>query len=195
MVRKVQRVLTSEAFGRFLGWLSANYDLSVRQYETIRRKFIRYFIHKGCDDPDALFDQPVDIVVSKIETCAVCPHPLAYCYGVAKNVWRETMRTPGAVPLVQDIASSGNPTNDLEGLQLTCLERCLSQLSSADRDVVTRYHEGEGRVKLEIRKQLADELGGINAVRIRVCRIRKDLGLALASVLRNQRIESGVRGR
>ena len=38
---------------------------AVREYESIRRKLVRYFIHKGCSHPDSRFDETVDIIVEK----------------------------------------------------------------------------------------------------------------------------------
>src|SRR5450631_1666275 len=83
--REAKRTLTPELFGRCLRWLSSNDELAVREYQAIRSKLVRYFTHKGCADPDELFDETVDIVIRKIETCAEFPAPLAYCYGVARN--------------------------------------------------------------------------------------------------------------
>ena len=77
--------LTPEAFGRFLHWLSPDDQQAVSEYLSVRKKLVRFFVHKGCDDPDALFDETVDIVVKKIEECLDCSNPLGYCYGVARN--------------------------------------------------------------------------------------------------------------
>ena len=52
-----KRTLTPEAFGRFLRWLSEDDELAVREYDRIRKKLTRFFIHKGCTDPDDLFDK------------------------------------------------------------------------------------------------------------------------------------------
>jgi len=59
--------------------------------------------------------------------------------------------------------------------ELKCLDLCMDQLSPTDRDVITRYHQGQGRDKIETRRLLADGLGGANALRIKMCRIRKEL--------------------
>ena len=64
-----KRTLTPEAFGKFLRWLSEDDELAVREYQRIRTKLVRFFIHKGCTDADDLFDKTVDIVVAKVESC------------------------------------------------------------------------------------------------------------------------------
>ena len=183
MVR-TNRAVTPEAFGKFLRWLSEDDEQAAREYLQIRKKLIRYFINKGCDDPDSLFDETVDITVGKIEMCAECPIPLAYCYGVARNVWRQHRFDRKPVPLDQELASSENPALEIQEQEMKCLERCLSQLSPGDRDIVTRYYEGQASAKIEIRRLLGAEHGGQNALRIRTCRIRRDLGTCVVECIK-----------
>src|SRR5215510_7215906 len=176
-----KRKLTAEAFGKFLRWLSENDELAVREYQRIREKLIRFFIHKGCIDADDLFDKTVDIVVGKIELCTEYPNPLAYCYGVARNVWYQDTRERKSVPLEVDVPSPEHPDPKVHEQELQCLERCLDQLSPGDRDIVSRYHGEQGRDKIERRKLLADVAGGMNALRIKMCRIRKELRICVVA--------------
>jgi DNA-directed RNA polymerase specialized sigma24 family protein len=176
--------LTPEAFGKFLRWLSPDDELAVREYQSIRKKLVRFFIHKGCSDPDALFDETIDIVVRKIDACVECPSPLAYCYGVAKNVWRKNVREHKPVALDEDLGSPEYPEPEIREHELKCLERCVDQLSPTDRDVVTRYHQGQGRDKIETRRLLADRVGGLNVLRIRMCRIRKELRICVVDCVK-----------
>lgn len=167
--------LTPEAFGRFLRWLSPSDEQAVHEYLLARKRLVRFFVHKGCDDPDALFDETVDIVVGKIEECLDCSNPLGYCFGVARNVWLKYMRKHQRTdPINTDPTSCLPPEQDREQ-ELQCLERCVDKLSPGDRDIVTQYHRSHGRNKIDARKTLASELGGPNALRVRVCRIRKTL--------------------
>ena len=49
------------------------------------------------------------------------------------------------------------------------LDDCLDELSSADRDIAIRYHEGEKGEKIKNRQKLAEELDiSRNALRIKV---------------------------
>lgn len=175
-----KRKLTAEAFGKFLRWLSENDELAVHEYQRIRAKLVRFFVHKGCIDADDLFDKTVDIVVGKIESCTEYPNPLAYCYGVARNVWYQDTRERKSVTLDVDVPSPEHPDPKVHEQELQCLERCLDQLSPGDRDIVSRYH-GEGRDKIERRKLLADVAGGMNALRIKMCRIRKELRICVVA--------------
>jgi DNA-directed RNA polymerase specialized sigma24 family protein len=184
-----KRVLTPESFGKFLRWLSPDDELAIREYQSIRRRLVRYFVHKGCPDPDELFDQTVDIMVGKINSILERPaSPLAYCYGVAKNVWRQKMREYKPTILDADPVSPEPSDSIMYEHELQCLDRCVDQLSASDRDVITRYHHGEGREKIESRRVLADSIGGMNALRIRVCRIRKDLRICVTTCVKRSLI-------
>ena len=181
--REAKKALTPEAFGKFLRWLSENDEQAVRDYQLIRKRLVKYFIQKSCVDPDELFDETVDIVVGKIDTCAEITSPLAYCYGVAKNVWRQEMREYKSVVLDWDLVSPEQPDAGNYERELQCLEHCVDRLPASDREVITRYHQSQGREKIETRRLLADGLGGLNALRIRMCRIRKNLRLCVMDCL------------
>lgn len=179
-----KRALTPEAFGRFLRWLSADDELAVQEYQRIRTKLTRFFIHKGCTDADDLFDKTVDIVVGKIELCAHYSNPLAYCYGVARNVWYQAARERKLVAIDADVASLEHPDPKVRELELQCLERCLTRLSPGDREIIVQYHAGQGRDKIEARRMLAIGVGGTNVLRIKMCRIRKELRICVVACIK-----------
>jgi DNA-directed RNA polymerase specialized sigma24 family protein len=179
-----KRTLTPEAFGRFLRWLSDDDELAVREYQRIRGKLTRFFIHKGCTDADDLFDRTVDIVVGKIELCAEYSSPLAYCFGVARNVWHQNTRERKLVAIDADVASLEHPDPKVRELELQCLDRCLTQLSPGDREMIVQYHAGQGRDKIVARKLLAAGSGGTNVLRIRMCRIRKELRTCVVACIK-----------
>jgi DNA-directed RNA polymerase specialized sigma24 family protein len=178
--RQDKRTLTAEEFGKFLRWLSVNDEMATREYQVIRTKLIRYFTQKGCPDPDALFDKTVDIVVGKMDTCEQYSSPLAYCYGVAKNVWRQDLRERRSVTLDESVPSPAHADAGIHEQELKCLEECLDRLPPSERDIVIRYHQGQSHDKIETRKRLADGLGGLNVLRIKMCRIRKHLRVCVA---------------
>ncbi len=182
--REARKPLKPEDFGRFLRWLSTSDALAVQEYQVIRSKLIRYFVHKGRTDADELFDRVVDIVVGKIETCETCPSPLAYCYGVARNVWRTALREPEPDSLEDDIPVQQSIEGRMHEQRLTCLDRCLDQISPADRDVIMGYYGDRGHSKIESRRQLANGLGGANALRIRMCRARKQIHACMVECLK-----------
>ena len=186
VARAVKKALTAEAFGKFLRWLSPDDEAAVREYQSIRMRLVRYFVHKGCPDPNDLFDKTIDVVVGKIDECGDCPSPAAYCFGVARNIWRQYLRERNLaqpVDLEENMSLPAHPEPSFSEQELKCLERCVNELSPADREIVSQYHQGQGHDKIETRKHLADGLGGLNALRIKMCRIRKDLRVCVAACM------------
>jgi DNA-directed RNA polymerase specialized sigma24 family protein len=186
--REARRPLTPEAFGKFLRWLSENDELGVEAYQSIRRRLVRYFTQKGCADPDELFDETIDIVVGKIEAGEEVVSRVGYCYGVAKNVCRQDGRRRRFVSIDRDLVSPEHQEPPASEQALECLEHCVNQLSPSDREVITRYHRSKGSEKIATRKSLAAGFGGLNALRVKVCRIRKELRLCVVDCLKRSNI-------
>jgi DNA-directed RNA polymerase specialized sigma24 family protein len=168
--------LTPDAFARFLRWLAEDVELALKRYWALRKKLVNFFVRKGCSDPHELFDKTVDVVVRKIDAGGEYTNQDAFCYGVARNIWLEHSRKPKPDPLVTDNIPSP-PDDERESLEqkLKCLEGCMEELSPRSRDLITRYHQNQGRQKIESRKELAKEHGGENTLRIKAFRIRKSL--------------------
>ena len=168
--------LTPDAFARFLRWLAEDIELALKRYWIIRKKLLNFFVRKGCSDPHVLFDKTVDVVVRKIDAGGEYTNQDAFCYGVARNIWKEHRRKPNPDPLVTDnIPAPRNDERELLELKLKCLEGCMEELSPRSRDLITRYHQNQGRQKIECRRELAKEHGGENTLRIKAFRIRKSL--------------------
>ena len=182
--QKAKRQLTPEAFGRFLRWLSEDDGTAVEAYQSIRGRLVGYFSRKGCTDPHALFDETIDIVIGKLEAGEEILSPLAYCYGVAKNVWRQDHRKRTPVPIDRELRAPEPQDTRASEQELECLERCVSRLSPVDRVVITRYHRSRGGEKIATRKLLAEDFGGMNALRVKVCRIRKGLRLCVVDCIK-----------
>ncbi len=179
---------TQGAFQEFLRWLDQGVDSGGERYLEMRRRLVLYFDRKNCLTPDELADETLSRVARKLQEKGAITvlSPAHYCYVVAKFVFLEYTRRPerGQASL-EGLTRSGTlgagvpavPKEDAtwearENL-LESLERCLNQLSPADRELILEYHWGEGRTKIERRRQLAERLGlSPNALSIRACRIR-----------------------
>jgi len=176
--KKGSEGLTPEAFVKFLRWLSEDTELAVKEYHAIKAKLIKYFIRLGCDDPEDLFDRTVDVVVENVEKGSEYQSPLHFCFGVARNKYKEYLKKPRpSLSVNDDIPSPPLPDGDsgLNEQKLVCLERCMRKLPPRSHDLITRFHRGQGRERIESRKELAKEHGGDNALRIKAHRIRKKL--------------------
>ena len=161
-------------FHKFLRWLSEDPEIAAKEYERIRKKVVRFFIHKGWRDPDTLFDITIDRVVKIVDRGDQYSSPLALCIGVAVNIDREKRKKPDPEQLDDYIdPPAAEPDDDkaLHEQRLVCMERCLDELPREDRDLLINYHKGDGRERINGRKLLADALGGSNSLRIKVFRI------------------------
>ena len=107
-------------------------------------------------------------------------NPSAYCYGVAKFVWKVASRklSHAQVELDENVILSpsmnGNAAAELEAARQTveqrldCLETCLDSLADETRNFIIEYYREENGVKIEQRKLLAERLSTtLNALRLR----------------------------
>ena len=165
-----------EPFEVFLRWLSADRAIALKKYDETMRKLNKHFVRKGCPDPEELACETRDRVIKIISTGQDYPNHDALFYSVASKVWYEFVRKPKMDPLPGDdlLPRVQQETEDKE-LKARCLERCLSQLPASDRDLITRYYQGEGDKIIEIRRVLMAEHGGENTLRIKAFRIRSKL--------------------
>lgn len=165
----------SDAFERFLRWLSQDRDLAIKKYGEIMQKMAKYFVWKGCSEPEDLAAETRDRIIEILNGPIEYPSPEALFYSVANKIWHEELRKPKPEPLCEDSPFLvPEPTTDKE-LQAYCLAACLAKLSGSDQDLITRYYDGQGRSKIEARRLLATACGGENNLRIKTCRIRRRL--------------------
>ena len=138
---------------------------------------MKFFIRKGCAHGEELTDQTLDRVVLIVHRQpGKYPKPISLCYGVAKKVWFE-YRNKILPQTLEDenIAAPPPPEDEFTDHEMQCLRHCLDQLPQRDRELITQYHQFQGRQKIENRKQLAQFHGGLNKLRITTFRIRARL--------------------
>ena len=166
-------VLTQELFEDLLEWLDPDRDVAGQKYEDIRRGLIKIFTSNGCHCVEDLADETINRVARKLSQIKdeYQGDPGRYFYGVAKKIVHEDRRRqlPPAIP---------PPTWDSDEVdpEFECLERCLQQLTTENRQLVLEYYQEEKKAKIDHRRKLADKLGiALNALRIRAYRIRNSL--------------------
>jgi len=168
--------LTAECLEKFLSWLSQDREEAWTKFEKLRKRLTVIFVRGGCHIPEELFDRTVDVACRKIEWGEVdrSVDPSAYCCGVARNVLHEYWRRPQPEPLPEDVVGWADPPQ-WDERELACLDQCLDQLSQHDRNLVIGYHQHVGREKIEVHQDMAAQEGGLNALRVKVCRIKRSL--------------------
>jgi hypothetical protein len=172
-----QRFLTTEAFASFLLWLSPDQGKAAREYLDLRNSLIKFFVRKGCAHAEELTDETLDRVVLIVNRePGKYARPISLCCGVGRKVWLEYIRKPVPEALEgEDIPAPDLPEDEFNEHELQCLRHCLDQLPLSDRELITQYHQFQGRQKIEHRKHLAQLYGGVNKLRITTCRIRARL--------------------
>lgn len=177
---------TQGSFNLLLAWLDPDREKAGEKYEKIRIRLIKIFTCRGCVDAEDLADKAIGRVESRVNEILLTYQgdPALYFYGVANKVHLEYLRQPHAQPLPTSLAVETPENRESE---LECLDRCVSELSHANRDLALRYYAEEKRAKIEGRKRLADELGiALNALRIRAHRVRAALQQCVRLCLENQ---------
>lgn len=160
---------------------------SSEKYENLRRVLLKFFECNNCwSEAEHLVDLTLDIVARKPSEFVIDNVP-AYCHGVARNVLMEFKRRgPRVVPLADPEEAQGPDQNcDLERnmvadidhqKQVECLNQCLRQLKSRDRDLVLAYYSSQESTHITHRQELAQALGiSMNNLRVRAKRIREGL--------------------
>lgn len=165
--------LSPESFDRLLAWLNPDREQAGRKYEEIRRRLIKIFICRGCLTSEDLADDTINRVAKRVSEIApsYVGDPALYFVGVAHNVCLEYFRRkPAPEPPLPD-----DPTEQKEKMD-ECLGQCMQRLSPPQRKLILEYHREEKHLKIDHRKELAQQLGiAMNALRIQAHRIRARL--------------------
>jgi DNA-directed RNA polymerase specialized sigma24 family protein len=174
--KKAKWELTKEAFDKLLFLFSADQDEAAEKYEAMRRKLQRFFLWKLFQNADELVDEVINRVTRRIDEGETISNLNGYFGSVARNVEQEENRKLKLTSTLDDIpdpvAPDPEPGHDKES-RLQCLEDCLNELKIESRTLILKYYYYDHRNKIDLRKQLANNLGiPLNALRIRAYRLR-----------------------
>lgn len=183
--------LTPEGLDALLAFLDADRERAGELYEAIRRRLVRLFEWRGLAFPEDLADETINRVARRIAegTEVRATDPYGYFCGVAhlisKEVTRRAARERVALEQGDWPASSSEEDADAD-VRLECLRRCLGKLPEEQRLLVLRYHQEQDHIRS--RQTLSQEMGiPMNALRIRVHRIRRKLEDCVQECLRARR--------
>ena len=195
-------ILTQLAFTRLLEWLDDGVDSHGETYLEMRRRLVSYFDRRDRAAADELADETLNRIGRTLEQAGVIATtpPARYCYVVAKFVLLEDIRCERReVPLDETRSAAVSrargfglvevdETVAIREERLDCLDRCLEELRSDQRELVLEYYRDARRQKIERRRDLAKRLGiTMNALGIRACRIRDTLMTCVEARRRERR--------
>lgn len=181
--------LTKEAFDKLLARLDPDPDKASEKFEVLFRKLERFFEWRNCPDPETHAWETIKRVCRKLMQGQIIDDVIRYAYGVAKLVYLEILkkleREREALENMPPPAAP--PDESQDSALLDCFESCLKKLLDKDRYLIIRYYQEEKGEKIKNRKQLAEEEGiPLNALRIRVHRIRQKLEKCIKKCLDRQ---------
>lgn len=177
---KQEWVITQGALDCLLASLDPDRDQAGQKYVRLRLKLVKYFEWRGATFPDREADVTINRVARRIEEGQEVHSLNAYCYGVARLVFSESLKAQRkereALECAPSLESQGAEADLDAEVRRACLDRCLGALNEESRDLIIGYYDDEKGRKIERRKRLAARLGiPLNALRIRAHRIRVGL--------------------
>lgn len=165
--------ITVEKFANFLAWLSPNMDESGEEYERLRFRLITFFAGRNCRFPDELADETINRVTLKIGD-EIIENKLGFCYGVAKNVFLESLRKEKEFLNIDDVQIATR--EKVEDYSEKCLEKCLQELSSENRTLILDYFSENKSAKITLREKISETLEvSKTALRMKIVRIKQKL--------------------
>ena len=175
---KTKKELTREKFGSFLAWLSPDRETAGEEYERLRFRLFTFFSLRRCTLADELADETINRVILKSAEETI-QNKLAYCYGVARNVYREWLRRERPQVDIDEVniaaASAEEPSFSRE-----CLDKCLAELSPETRDLVLDYFSEAKLAKIQLHRRISESLEtSQTALRMRVMRIKRKLKICV----------------
>ena len=175
---KTKKELTREKFAGFLEWLSPDRDRAGEEYELLRFRLCNFFLQRRCSFADELADETINRVILKSSEERI-EKPIAYCYGVAKNVYRESLRKERTHLDIDEvtIAARGFEEQSFSG---ECLDKCLEQLSPENRELLLEYFSEVKQAKIELHRRISASLAMTQtALRMRVMRTKEKLKICV----------------
>lgn len=164
-------------FDEFLSWLSPDREEAGGKYKCLLKNLIHFFNRSGCHIPEELADDTIEragrnVAAGKVERSV---DPGRYCYGIARHRLQEYWREIKPEPLPPDPIAIPVPDPDpvLNEQKLGCMRKCLNAQDKETRDLLTRWHLYKGSEKIRVHKEMGEAAGGMNKLRIRICRIKK----------------------
>jgi RNA polymerase sigma factor (sigma-70 family) len=166
--------LTQEAFDLLLAQLDCDREHAGIKYEALRRKLVKFFEWRGCTVPEDLADDTMNRIAKNLEAGEKIITLNAYCLGIARNVFLESLRTRRHEKALESVPET--PLSQFDESRRECLERCMQELPPQDFRLIMEYYEEEKGARIRARQELAARLGiPLNALRIRAHRIRAQL--------------------
>jgi DNA-directed RNA polymerase specialized sigma24 family protein len=175
---KTSWVLTEEAFSKLLSSLDSDPERAGEKYQALRESLVKFLDWRGSLFPEELVDEAFNRVARKLDEGEIIHDLAAFCHGVTRLVFLQSLAHPGHNRQVQleDLPPIAAPEPVAADVRRECFLHCLQGLSAESRHLITDYYQDEKRQKIHNRLSLAERLGiPLNALRSRAQRVREKL--------------------
>ena len=176
---KSNKEVTREKFANFLAWLNPEDDRAGEEYERLRFRLSTFFSQRHCRFAEELVDETINRVIVKSSEEKI-ENKLAYCYGVAKNVYRESLRRERNHLNIDDVPVAAKAPAVEQNFSKECLDKCLAELSPESRNLILDYFSEVKLAKIEMHRRISENLAMTQtALRMRVMRIKQKLKICV----------------
>lgn len=179
--------LTQEAFDQLLAALGPDRESAGEKYLEVRGNLIRFFEWRGCSFPEDHADETINRVAKRISEGEEIRNPIGYFLGAARmlalEIQKERAKERQALSELANAEAASYQFEELEP-RVECLERCLKNLPTENRELIVQYYQGERGAKIENRKRLTDRFKvPLNTLRMRALRLREKLLICVENCL------------
>src|SRR5690242_16600009 len=93
---KTNWVLTEAAFAQLLSCLDSDPERAGEKYISLRESLVKFLDWRGAAFPDELVDEALNRVARKLDEGEKIQDLPAFCHGVARLVFLQSLAQPGA---------------------------------------------------------------------------------------------------
>jgi DNA-directed RNA polymerase specialized sigma24 family protein len=190
------RTLTQADFEALLTWLDPDREKAAAKLLEIRAQLTRALRYRRSLYAEELADETINRVAGKVSEIRTgyAGDPALYFLGVARNVYRESLKATLGAPVARTVPDPRSAADD-DALEYACLEQCMEALAPETRKLILDYYQATGGQKIDHRKQLARAYGiNLTALRNRVHRIRSRLYECVSRCVDSKRGKAGYIG-
>src|SRR5262249_42201745 len=129
--------LTQKAFDKLLAALGPDRESAAEKYLEVRGNLIRFFEFRGCPYPEDHTDETINRVAKRACEGEEIRNPAGYFLGVARMLLLEIHKERAKErQALSELADAGAVLYEFEELEprVQCLERCLGNLSTENRE-------------------------------------------------------------
>jgi DNA-directed RNA polymerase specialized sigma24 family protein len=175
---RTKKELTREKFAGFLEWLNPDRDRAGEEYERLRFRLCTFFSQRRCSFADELADETINRVILKSSEERI-ENKIAYCYGVAKNVFRESLRKERPHVDLEEVNLAAEAPEE-PSFSRECLDKCLEKLPPDSRNLLLDYFSGAKLAKIKLHRSISENLKtSQTALRMRILRKKQKLKICV----------------